>query len=57
MKLQVLLKSGTFQDTCTASQLFNPLPAELRNCEHFAHFSRQCKDFLMCNARDKYLHS
>ena len=29
MKLQVLLKSGTFQDTCTASQLFNALPAEL----------------------------
>jgi hypothetical protein len=34
--------------------LFNALPAELRNCEHFGHFSRQCKDFLMCNARDKY---
>ena len=51
-KLQVPLESGTFQDT--ASQLFNALPAELRNCEHFGHFSRQCKDFLMCNARDKY---
>jgi hypothetical protein len=25
--------------------LFNALPAELRNCEHFGHFSRQCKDF------------
>jgi hypothetical protein len=52
MKIQVPLESGTFQDT--ASQLFNALPAELRNCEHFGHFSRQCKDFLMCNARDKY---
>ena len=51
-KLQVPLESGTFQDT--ASQLFNALPAELRNCEHFGYFSRQCKDFLMCNARDKY---
>jgi hypothetical protein len=52
MKFQVPLESGTFQDT--ASQLLNALPAELRNCEHFGHFSRQCKDFLMCNARDKY---
>ncbi len=55
MKLQVPLESGTFHDT--ASQLFNALPAELRNCDNFTHFSRQCKDLLMYNARDKYLHS
>ena len=36
MKLQVPLESGTYQDT--ASQLFNALPAELRNCEHYGHF-------------------
>ena len=44
-QVEVPLESGTFQ--ATASQLFNVLPIEPRNCTNFNQFSRQCKKLLM----------
>ena len=48
-QLEVPSESGTFQ--ATASQLFNVLPIQLKNCTNFNQFSRQCKELLMNSAK------
>ena len=41
LELASKLEIGTFQDQ--AAQVFNKLPAELRNCSNFAQFSSKIK--------------
>ena len=45
LELASKLEIGTFQDQ--AAQVFNKLPAELRNCSNFAQFSSKVKIHLI----------
>jgi hypothetical protein len=49
--MQIPLIKGTFQDS--AANLFNAMPAEIRTCQNFNIFKKECFTILRARAEER----